>query len=129
MVEPTHRDSAELPRWLNIMRLSDLPTGHMREVELADGGKIALARIATNHVAAFPAACPHRGAPLIDGQLVGNVLTCVAHRWRFDLTTGAGVFPRGCRLAIFDTAIVDDSIMIALSERDGESAQGTDDAR
>jgi len=32
--------------------------------------------------------CPHRGGPLGEGVLDGNVVTCPWHGWRFDVTTG-----------------------------------------
>ncbi len=38
---------------------------------------------------AFDNACPHEGNPLVDGDVLGGVLECAYHGWRFDLTTGA----------------------------------------
>jgi nitrite reductase/ring-hydroxylating ferredoxin subunit len=38
---------------------------------------------------AFDNACPHQGNPLADGEVLGDVLECVYHGWRFDLATGA----------------------------------------
>ncbi len=38
---------------------------------------------------AFDNACPHRGNPLADGEVLGDVLECAYHGWRFDLATGA----------------------------------------
>ena len=32
--------------------------------------------------------CPHRGGPLGEGTLDGNVVTCPWHGWRFDVCTG-----------------------------------------
>ena len=34
-------------------------------------------------------ACPHEGNPLVEGELLGDTLTCAFHGWRFDLETGA----------------------------------------
>jgi nitrite reductase/ring-hydroxylating ferredoxin subunit len=34
-------------------------------------------------------ACPHEGNPLVEGDLLGSVLVCAYHGWRFDLETGA----------------------------------------
>lgn len=34
-------------------------------------------------------ACPHGGAALSGGALCGRHVTCPAHGWRFDVTTGA----------------------------------------
>jgi nitrite reductase/ring-hydroxylating ferredoxin subunit len=38
---------------------------------------------------AFDNACPHQGNPLVDGEVLGDVLECAYHGWRFDLATGA----------------------------------------
>lgn len=37
---------------------------------------------------AYRNACPHRGMPLHDGELEGDVLTCAWHGYRFDVTSG-----------------------------------------
>jgi len=41
---------------------------------------------------AFDNACPHQGNPLVDGEVLGEVLECAYHGWRFDLATGACLF-------------------------------------
>ena len=38
---------------------------------------------------AFDNACPHQGNPLSEGEVLGDVLECAYHGWRFDLATGA----------------------------------------
>jgi nitrite reductase/ring-hydroxylating ferredoxin subunit len=38
---------------------------------------------------AFDNACPHKGNPLVEGEVLGDVLECAYHGWRFDLGTGA----------------------------------------
>jgi nitrite reductase/ring-hydroxylating ferredoxin subunit len=38
---------------------------------------------------AFDNACPHEGNPLVEGEVLGDVLECAYHGWRFDLGTGA----------------------------------------
>ena len=32
--------------------------------------------------------CPHRGGPLGDGMVSGNIVTCPWHGWQFDCTSG-----------------------------------------
>ena len=39
-------------------------------------------------VFAFDDVCPHRGTPLSQGSLSGTTLTCAAHTWEFDVTSG-----------------------------------------
>ncbi|MGH3011368.1 MAG: Rieske (2Fe-2S) protein [Gaiellaceae bacterium] len=40
-------------------------------------------------VHALDNACPHQGNPLVEGEILGDVLECAYHGWRFDLETGA----------------------------------------
>ena len=35
--------------------------------------------------------CVHRGGPLGEGELAGNVVTCPWHGWEYDVTTGGCV--------------------------------------
>jgi 3-phenylpropionate/trans-cinnamate dioxygenase ferredoxin component len=56
-------------------------------VEL-EGRRILLLRVGDD-VHAFDEACPHEGNPLVEGEVLGDVLECAYHGWRFDLETGA----------------------------------------
>jgi toluene monooxygenase system ferredoxin subunit len=42
---------------------------------------------------AYRDACAHLGVPLSQGTLEGTTLTCRAHCWTYDVTTGGGVNP------------------------------------
>jgi len=72
-------------RWLSVS--ADLLAAGRAVVE-ADGLEIVILRVdGTYH--AFDNACPHQGNPLVDGEILGDVLECAYHGWRFDLGTGA----------------------------------------
>ena len=53
-----------------------------------DGEAVCVVRV-QDGVFAFDDSCPHRGTPLSQGSLDGTTLTCSAHTWEFDVTTGA----------------------------------------
>jgi nitrite reductase/ring-hydroxylating ferredoxin subunit len=61
--------------------------GDRAVVEL-EGRRILLLRVG-DEIHAFDNACPHEGNPLVEGELLGDVLECAYHGWRFDLATGA----------------------------------------
>ncbi len=61
--------------------------GDRAVVEL-EGRRILLLRVG-DEVHAFDNACPHEGNPLVEGEVLGDVLECAYHGWRFDLATGA----------------------------------------
>ena len=42
---------------------------------------------------AIDGTCTHRGGPLGEGELAGNVVTCPWHGARFDVTTGEVLGP------------------------------------
>jgi nitrite reductase/ring-hydroxylating ferredoxin subunit len=52
-----------------------------------DGEPVCVVRV-DDSVFAFDDSCPHRGTPLSEGKLDGTTLTCSAHTWEFDVTTG-----------------------------------------
>lgn len=59
-----------------------------RAVVDVDDREVALFLV-DGRVHAFENACPHEGNPLIEGEVLGSVLACAFHGWRFDLETGA----------------------------------------
>jgi nitrite reductase/ring-hydroxylating ferredoxin subunit len=62
---------------------------------------------------AYDGVCPHQGMPLIEGQLVGKVLTCRAHQWSFDACSGGGINPSGACLRRFPLRIENGSVWVA----------------
>lgn len=64
------------------------PKGRTRWSVCHSGTDYAVLRSGDGYVV-VEAACPHRGARLVDGAVRDGVLECPAHRYRFDLTTGA----------------------------------------
>ena len=72
-------------RWLSFP--VDVIAGGRAVVE-AHGREIVLLRVG-GRVHAFDNACPHEGNPLVEGEILGDVLECAYHGWRFDLGTGA----------------------------------------
>jgi nitrite reductase/ring-hydroxylating ferredoxin subunit len=63
--------------------------GDRAVVEL-EGRRILLLRVGDD-LHALDDACPHEGNPLEHGEVLGDVLECAYHGWRFDLATGACV--------------------------------------
>ncbi|HXV57832.1 MAG TPA: Rieske (2Fe-2S) protein [Gaiellaceae bacterium] len=77
--------SSSSGRWLSVPAAA---LAGDRAVVQAAGREILLLR-AGGTVHAFDNACPHRGNPLVDGEVLGDVLECAYHGWRFDLESGA----------------------------------------
>lgn len=66
---------------------SEIASGNAKKVEV-NGKEIALFNLGGNFCA-IDETCPHRGGPLSEGSLEGNVVTCPWHGWQYDVTTGA----------------------------------------
>lgn len=79
-------------RWVAVGRVADFSPGQVHRVE-AEGRVLAL----VNHAGrfyAFDALCPHQGGPLDEGEIWRGTLECPWHHHRYDLATGANVYPR-----------------------------------
>jgi nitrite reductase/ring-hydroxylating ferredoxin subunit len=72
---------------ITVGRETDVPEGRGATVELLDGTELALYRVGCEFFA-VENFCPHKGAPLADGQLCGHAIECGWHGWRFDLRSG-----------------------------------------
>ena len=83
-------------RWLAVP--ADAFAGDRAVVEAGDR-EIVVLRVG-GEVHAFDNACPHQGNPLVDGEVLGDVLECAYHGWRFDLGTGACLVGRRARAAL-----------------------------
>ena len=75
-------------RLVTVGRVEDVPQGRGATVELEGGKELALYHVRGGGFYAVENFCPHRGAPLADGDLRGPVVTCDWHGWRFDVRSG-----------------------------------------
>ena len=72
--------------FMRVAKVAELPSGSIREFQV-EGKSIALANVggkfhAINNV------CLHRGGPLGQGVLEGQIVTCPWHGWQYDVLTG-----------------------------------------
>lgn len=71
--------------------VQDVPPGKSKQVTVS--GKVLALFNVNGTFYAIDDTCPHRGAPLWEGQLAGTQVTCPWHAATFDLTTGAHLSP------------------------------------
>ncbi|WP_062014210.1 FAD-dependent oxidoreductase [Aureimonas sp. AU4] len=99
----------------DLCALADLPSDGLSEVAVGDL-KILLARDG-ERVLATGATCTHKGAPLKNGQRIGNRVICPWHHAIFDLETGDHREPpgQGC-LARFEATVQNGRVLVELPD-------------
>lgn len=95
-----------------ICSLDDVWEGDMAGFEVA-GHPIVLVYPIGGKMTAIQGHCPHQRTLLADGDFDGHkVLTCSAHVWQFDVTTGKGVNPEDCELARYPIKVEGDHVYV-----------------
>lgn len=91
-----------LPAWFALARSRELSRGRVREIRVGPK-RLVLWRDGQGKACAFEAACPHLGANLALGRVVGGEIRCALHHWRYDgagaCTASPGTAPVSCRRA------------------------------
>jgi len=90
--------------------LQDLSPGTSRPVRVGKTD-IVLSNVAGS-IHAMENSCLHAGAALSGGKLCGKVLTCPAHGWRYDVTTGALLVAPGRAVKVFPVRITNGKILV-----------------
>ena len=89
---------------IKVAEVGDLPIGEGRVIE-AEGRTLALFNVDGTFYA-IDNTCSHRGGPLADGEMEGNVVSCPWHAWRWDVTTGANAVVQSFPLEPGDEMLV-----------------------
>ena len=99
---------------VRVASLAEVPPGSGRQVQVS-GRALAIYNL-DGIMHAIDGTCTHRGGPLGEGALVGNVITCPWHGARFDVTTGAVLGPPAPQGVISHRVTVEgDSIFVELA--------------
>ncbi len=112
-----------------VCRVDELPPGERRIVEL-DGRSIGVFNVAGRFYALHNR-CPHRGAALCAGRVVGTtvstperrfayvregeIVRCAWHGWEFDITTGQAIVDPKVRARTYPVSVEDDEVVVTLS--------------
>lgn len=99
--------------WIKVGPFDDIPRQGSRILKTTDGN-IGVFRSFDDQVFALRDQCPHKGGPLSQGIVHGNLVTCPLHNWSIDLTSGEAVAPDiGC-VNRYDTKIEDGIVYLLL---------------
>ena len=56
--------------------------------------------------------CPHRGGPIGEGIVSGNLVTCPYHDWTFEISTGECTLNPAARVQSFATRMAGEEIEV-----------------
>lgn len=91
--------------------IGEIPVGKGKQVTI-NGKTIALFNC-NGQLHAIDDTCCHRGAPLWEGDLEGNTVTCPWHGAQFDVTTGQYLTPPASRnQAAYKVQVVGNEIQV-----------------
>jgi nitrite reductase/ring-hydroxylating ferredoxin subunit len=97
---------------VRVAKAADVPPGQGRVVQ-AGPKSLALFNVDGSYHA-IDNACPHRGGPMGDGDLEGQVAICPWHGWRWDVTTGANANNPAVKIACFPVVVMDGDLYVEL---------------
>lgn len=58
--------------------------------------------------------CAHRGGPLGEGEVEGNVVTCPWHGWPFDIATGTCVKNPSAKVEVYQVKVDGNDVKVLL---------------
>jgi len=102
-----------MPDFVEVLNQDRLLPGKGTTVMVGDKN-VALFNV-DGTVYAMDDSCLHTGASLGMGKLEGKIVTCPAHGWRYDVTTGEVAHVKGYGVATYPVKVVDGKILIAVT--------------
>jgi 3-phenylpropionate/trans-cinnamate dioxygenase ferredoxin component len=99
--------------FVKVAKIDELPSGEGKLVEL-NQKRIALFNVGGRYYA-IDDLCPHRGAPLSEGEVEGEAVVCPWHGAIFALATGeVQRFPAAAGVATYEVRLEGEEIAIAV---------------
>ena len=96
---------------VKVGQVGALPEGRGATVQLKDGTEVALFNVGGKYHA-VENFCPHKGYPLADSRLYGNIVECDFHGWRFDVRNGECFTKQSCAIESYEVVVEDGWIKI-----------------
>ncbi|MET3803544.1 nitrite reductase (NADH) small subunit [Nakamurella sp. UYEF19] len=90
--------------------VDQIPVGEGRAFDV-HGQQVAVFRLRNGQVHAVSAVCPHRGGPIADGQIDGNVVLCPLHLNAFTLADGCSTSGQP-PLSVWSVTVDEDSRLV-----------------
>ncbi|HMB03994.1 MAG TPA: Rieske (2Fe-2S) protein [Isosphaeraceae bacterium] len=95
-----------------VARVGEIVEGRGRAFEV--GGRTIAVFLNEGTYFAIDDACPHRGAPLCEGIVFDQSVTCTWHGWRFSLVDGRRLDRPRTRVGTYPVRVVGDEIQVSV---------------
>lgn len=102
-----------------VCRVEDIAPGLARAFRVGDRS-IAIFRRREGGLTAVDNKCPHKGGPLSEGMLAGELLVCPLHAFRFSPVDGSCDQPNVCPVTVHGCEAVDGVVHVRLATASGE---------
>ena len=99
--------------FVRVAKATDVAPGQIREIQV-QGITIAVANVG-GQFHAINNTCLHRGGPLGQGSLHGNVVTCPWHGWTFDVTSGKLTHNQAAEVACYSVELREEDVYVDIS--------------
>ncbi len=96
--------------FVRVVAASELQPGTCREAMVA-GKPVALFNVGGSFHA-LSNLCVHRGGPLGQGVLDGQVVVCPWHAWTYDVTTGVSTANPSLKVARYETKLENGDVFV-----------------
>jgi nitrite reductase/ring-hydroxylating ferredoxin subunit len=104
--------------------VAEVPAGRPLPVRVSDTLTLAVCEL-DGEYHAFDQKCPHRAAALAQGEIVGELIVCPVHHFKFNLKTGRCLMPRHLKLRSFPVAREGDRLSIDVKDAAAPAAADT----
>lgn len=101
-----------MPNFVKAANTGDLKPGENKTVNV-NGTEVALFNV-DGQFFAINNACLHKGGPLGEGMLDGDVVICPWHGWRFNVKTGVSPVVPTAKVAAYQVKTEGSDIFIAV---------------
>jgi len=102
-----------MAEFVKVANLSDLGPGSSMTIE-ANGKAVALFNV-DGAVYALDNTCLHRGGPLGEGFLEGDVVACPWHMWEYNVRTGEKLGDPSLKVATYPVEVEGNDVRVQLT--------------
>ena len=98
--------------YIRVIGTDDIPpgSGHVTEVH---GHSIAIFNVGGTFFA-LDNTCAHRGGPLGEGELEGEVVTCPWHGWEYNVRTGISLTTPSASVKTYEVQVDGNDVQVLL---------------